>query len=54
MEADDPEGADDGFKLPEPEDDWDWVARVMVGFSTWVDLEPVKQGVVDACIASLL
>lgn len=35
MEADDPGGPDEGFKLPEPEDDdWDWVA---VGFSTWAD-----------------
>lgn len=36
MEADDPGGPDDWFKLPEPEDD-DWEARVDAGFSTWVD-----------------
>ena len=38
MEADDPGGPDDGFKLPEPEeDDWDWVVWVAAGFSIWVD-----------------
>lgn len=36
MEADDPGGPDEGFKLPEPEDD-DWEAWVAAGFSTWAD-----------------
>lgn len=36
VEADDPGGPDEGFKLPEPEDD-DWEARVAAGFSTWAD-----------------
>lgn len=38
VEADDPGGPDDGFKLPDPEDDdWDWVAWAAAGFSTWAD-----------------
>lgn len=40
MEADDPGGPDEGFKLPEPEDDdWDREPRVAAGFSTWADSE---------------
>lgn len=40
MEAEDPGGPDDGFKLPEPEDDdWDREARVAAGFSNWDDSE---------------
>lgn len=38
VEADELGGADDGFKLPEPEnDDWDWMAMATEGFSTWTD-----------------
>lgn len=44
VEADDPGGPDDGFKLPDPEDDdWDWVAWVAAGFSTWADSVKVAE-----------
>lgn len=60
VEADEPAGPDEGFKLPELDDDddvdedWDCVVAAAVGFSTWADLRPVKPGAADACIASLL
>lgn len=38
VDADEPGGPDEGFKLPEPEDDdWDWEPRVAAGFSTCAD-----------------
>lgn len=46
VEVDDPGGPDEGFKLPEPEDDdWDWEPRVVAGFSTWADSESGKKEV---------
>lgn len=42
VEAEDPGGPDEGFKLPEPHDD-DWEGRVAVGFSTWADSEDSRK-----------
>lgn len=35
VEEDDPGRPDDGFMLPEPDDDWE--VTVAVGFSAWAD-----------------
>lgn len=45
VEADDPGGPDDGFKLPElEEDDCDWVPRAAGGFSIWTDSKVKERG----------